>query len=93
MARSLQTAGSTGVDVSQSRTRPDADGRDVTRWMVGCAVGAAATIGVGILVFLIALALQPPAWVQIVVGVGLALGATVFTWLVASAWGGRSEQP
>ena len=54
--------------------------------MVGCAVGAAATIGIVILVFLIALALQPPAWVQIVVGVGLALGATVFTWLVASAW-------
>ena len=54
--------------------------------MVGCAVGAAATIGIVILVFLIALALQPPAWVQIVIGVGLALGATVFTWLVASAW-------
>ncbi len=54
--------------------------------MVGCAVGAAATIGVVILVFLLALALQPPAWVQIAVGVGLALGAAVFTWLVASAW-------
>ena len=70
--------------------------------MVGCAVGAAATIGIAILVFLVALALQPPAWLQIVIGVGLALGAAVFTWLVASAWapsGGdegessRSQQP
>lgn len=54
--------------------------------MVGCAVGAAATIGIAILVFLIALALQPPAWVQILIGAGLAVGAAVFTWLVASAW-------
>ena len=62
--------------------------------MVGCAVGAAATIGVVILVFLVALALQPPVWVQIVIGVALAVGATVFTWLVASAWtpsGGGDE--
>lgn len=62
--------------------------------MVGCAVGGAATIGIVILVFLIALALQPPAWVQIVVGIGLALGATLFTWLVARAWApsNRTEQ-
>ena len=59
---------------------------DVTRWMVGCAVGAAATIGVVILVFLVALALQPPVWVQVVIGAVLALGAAVFTWLVATAW-------
>ncbi len=67
---------------------------DVVRWGVGCAVGAAATIGIGILVFLVALALQPPAWVQVVLGVAMALGGAIFTWLVATAWrpGERSEQ-
>ena len=61
-------------------------GPELTKWMVGCAVAGAATIGVGILVFLVALALQPPVWVQVVLGAGLALGAAIFTWLVASAW-------
>ena len=59
---------------------------DLGRWAVAFAVGGAATIGVVILVFLVALALQPPAWVQVVVGVVLAVGAAIFTWLVASAW-------
>ncbi len=59
--------------------------------MVGCAVGAAATIGIGILVFLIALALQPPVWLQVVIGVTLAAGAAIFTWLVASAWRGSAR--
>ena len=59
---------------------------DVIRWGVGCAVGAAAMIGVAILVFLVALALQPPTWVQVVLGIVLAIGATVLAWLVARAW-------
>ena len=59
---------------------------DLGRWAVAFAVGGAATIGVVILVFLVALALQPPTWVQVVVGVVLALGAAIFTWLVANAW-------
>lgn len=59
---------------------------DIKRWGVGCAVGGAATIGVVILVFLVALALQPPAWAQILLGAVLAIGAAIFTWLVAKAW-------
>lgn len=69
-----------------TRRNEKSQGWDATSWMVGCAVGAAATIGIVILVFLVALALQPPAWVQIVLGGLLAVGGAIFTWLVASAW-------
>ncbi len=49
-------------------------------------VGGAASIGIVILVFLVSLALQPPTWVQVLIGVVLAIGAAIFTWLVAKAW-------
>lgn len=63
------------------------------QWGVGCLVGAVALIGVVLLSALIAFALQPPAWVQIVVGIVLTLGGAVLTWLVATAWGrARAEQ-
>ncbi len=60
---------------------------DVIGWGVGCLVASAATLGVVILVFIIAVALQPPVWVQITLGIALAVGATVLAWLVASALG------
>ena len=66
--------------------RTTSQGWDGTSWLVGCAVGAAATTGIVILVFLVALALQPPTWVQILLGGSLALGGAFFAWLVASAW-------
>lgn len=75
----------------QSR-RTSAEGWDATSWLVGCAVGAAATTGIVILVFLVVLALQPPTWVQIALGVCLALGGAVFAWLVASAFRTRNRE-
>jgi hypothetical protein len=66
-------------------TRPE------VRWGVGCLVAAAAMVGVLALVFVIALVLQPPAWVQVVLGVGMAVGAVVLAWLVASALGRRGR--
>jgi hypothetical protein len=48
-------------------------------------VAAAALVGVLALVFLVALLLQPPAWVQVVLGVGLGAGGLVLAWLVAAA--------
>jgi uncharacterized BrkB/YihY/UPF0761 family membrane protein len=71
----------------------EGEGRDVLTWGVGCAIGAAATVGLVILLFLVALALQPPVWVQIVVGTVVAVGAAIFTWLVTNAWrlGGRGR--
>lgn len=59
------------------------------RWTVGCLVATLATVGVLILVALVALALEPPTWVQVLLGVGLAVGGAVFAWLIASALGQR----
>ena len=70
---------------------PTSQGWDATSWLVGCAVGAAATTGIVIFVFLVALALQPPTWVQIVIGGSLALGGAIFAWLIASAWRSRER--
>ena len=73
-------------------TKPDGPPRDVAvQWGVGCIVGAAALVGVVLLAALFAFAVQPPAWVQIVFGVLLAIGAVVLTWLVATAWGRRAQ--
>jgi membrane protein implicated in regulation of membrane protease activity len=53
-------------------------------------VAGVALLGVGILAALLALYLQPPAWLQITVGILLALGGVLLAWLVATAVG-RSE--
>ncbi len=61
------------------------------RWGVGCLVAAAAVVGAVILTFLVALALTPPEWVQVLLGVGLALGGALLAWLVAASLG-RARQ-
>jgi hypothetical protein len=61
--------------------------RSELRWTVGCLVGAAAVVGALILVLLVTLALQPPEWLQVAVGVGLVAGGAALAWLVASALG------
>ena len=65
----------------------DAAMRPEVRWTVGCLVAAAAVAGLGILVLLVAIALQPPAWAQVLIGVALAGGGAFLAWLVASALG------
>lgn len=59
------------------------------RWTVGCLLATLSTIGVLILVALVAIALEPPTWVQVLLGAGLAVGGAVFAWLIASALGQR----
>lgn len=56
-------------------------------WGVGCLVAAAAMVGLLILTLLVALALQPPQWVQVLLGIGLAIGGAALAWLVASSLG------
>jgi phosphate/sulfate permease len=70
-----------------SSDRDDAAMRPEVRWTLGCLVAAAAVAGLGILVLLVAIALQPPAWVQVLIGVALAMGGAFLAWLVASALG------
>ncbi len=62
---------------------PESD--DVVRWVAAGVVAAAALLGLVVLVGMIAYALQPPGWVQMVVGVVMAAGAAFFAWLLASA--------
>ena len=57
----------------------------VVRWVAAGFVAAAALLGLVVLVLLISVALQPPRWVQMVLGVAMAIGTAVFAWLVASA--------
>ena len=69
------------------RNEQDQQLRPEVRWTLGCLVGAAAMIGTLILVLLIAIALKPPVWMQVMLGVGLAIGGGTLTWLVVSALG------
>lgn len=55
------------------------------RWGLGCLVGGLALGGTLILVVIVALIVQPPQWLQVVLGVALAIGATSFAWLFSSA--------
>ncbi len=55
------------------------------RWVAAGVVAAAALLGLLVLVAIVAYALQPPGWLQIVLGVAMAAGAAVFAWLLAAA--------
>ncbi|MQA99699.1 MAG: hypothetical protein GEU78_05315 [Actinobacteria bacterium] len=67
--------------------------RPEVRFGVGCLVALAAIAGSLILVFLVAFALQPPAWVQVLLGVALIAGGAVLGLLVAKALGGPEGGP
>lgn len=67
------------------------DLRTSLQWGLGCLVGGAALGGTVILVFLVAIAVQPPVWVQIVIGLVLVAGSIVLAWLYTSALR-RSEE-
>jgi len=55
------------------------------RWGLGCLVAAAALIGLLVLLFVVAYLLQPPTWVQIILGLALVGGVVLLGWLVATA--------
>lgn len=74
---------------SQNRNGPM---RPEVRWTIGIVVGLTAMVGLMILVVLVSLALEPAAWVQILMGVVLVAVACVLAWLVASALGERDRR-
>lgn len=82
-----------GDDSPRQQEREQAPLPPELRWTVGCLVASMATVGILILVFLVAIALSPPTWVQVVLGVGLAVGGAIFAWLIASALGQRGPRP
>lgn len=69
------------------RSADEKELRAEVRWTLGCLVGAAAMIGTLILVLLVAFALRPPVWMQVMLGIGLAIGGGALSWLVVSALG------
>jgi protein-S-isoprenylcysteine O-methyltransferase Ste14 len=79
------------IDASEV-SEPEVDKGVAIQWGVGCLVGAVALVGVVLLSALIAFYLQPPAWIQVALGVILALGGALLAWLVATAWGRSSPE-
>ena len=70
---------------SRSRGVEDPLARPEVRWGLGCFLGAIAMTGSVILVGIIVFALNPPGWVQVVLGIGLILIGAAIAWLVATA--------
>ncbi|MDQ3915036.1 MAG: hypothetical protein M3323_06840 [Actinomycetota bacterium] len=58
---------------------------EIMRWATAAFLAAAALLGLVVLVAILTFALEPPAWVQMVMGVAMAAGAVFFWWLVTSA--------
>ena len=67
------------------------EGRNLIRWTVGAGVAAVALLGMLILVGLIAIAAQPPEWLQFGLGALLAAGSAAFAGLVAEALRPRDQ--
>lgn len=67
------------------RSAAEPQSEDVMRWVAAGIVAAAALLGLVVLVAMIVYALQPPGWLQMVLGVVMAAGAAFFAWLLASA--------
>lgn len=58
---------------------------ELVRWVTAAFLAGAALLGLVVLAAVLTFALQPPGWIQIVVGVVMAAGAVFFAWLIASA--------
>jgi hypothetical protein len=58
---------------------------DIRRWVAAFLIAGAALLGVLILAAILAFALNPPTWLQVVLGLVLVAGAVGLAWLVFSA--------
>ena len=92
-APGVQAMGQKGSEVQGAPARGLPEGtqpgvpesEDVVRWVAAGIVAASALLGLVVLVAMLAYVLEPPAWVQTVLGLALAAGAVFFAWLLASA--------
>ena len=74
----------------QEMDRPGGGGpargpRDLAFWFGGGLIALIAVVGIGGLVLYLALYLELPTWVQVVIGIGLPVGGSALAWLVATA--------
>ncbi len=72
-------------DKAQGAAREDPLNRPEVRWGLGCLLGSTALAGLVIIALILAFALSPPIWLQIVMGIGLVAGGAAMAWLVATA--------
>jgi hypothetical protein len=55
------------------------------RWGVGCLLGSAALVGLMVITAVIVFAFEPPAWVQVLLGLGITAGGVGLGLLVVKA--------
>ena len=55
------------------------------RWGVGCLLGTAALNGLMVITAVIVFAFEPPAWVQVLMGLGIVIGGVALGFLVVKA--------
>jgi ABC-type Na+ efflux pump permease subunit len=58
---------------------------DLVRWVTAGIVAAAALLGFAVLAAILAFMLEPPGWVQTILGLAMVAAAVFFAWLLASA--------
>ena len=68
-------------------------GVQFARWGFATFVATVALTGLLILAAVIAVALEPPGWLQLLLGVVLAVGSAALAWLIASAFRSRDGDP
>ena len=62
------------------------DSREVVSWVVAALLAGAALVGaVSVLAVIVWAVGDVPGWVTLILGGGLALGATAFAWILARA--------
>lgn len=67
--------------------------RPEVRWGLGCLLSGIGFAGLLIIVLWVAILTQPPAWLQVTLGLGIVVGAALFTWILASAFGAARRRP
>ncbi len=81
-----------GAEMLQKATPDDGLAGNMIRWSLAGVVATAALIGLLVLVTIVVVVLQPPGWLQLVLGAVLAFGAAALAWLIAAALGSDSEE-
>ncbi len=56
-----------------------------TKWVIALVIALVALFGIVVLAAIFVAALEPPGWLGALLGIVLAIGATGFAWLLASA--------
>ncbi len=80
------------MQVTERDPELEGEPRGILRWVAAGLVATAALLGSFILVALIVVALEPPVWVQMVLGVIMAAGTAFLAWLVAAALGRNDDE-